>query len=146
MRLVLAGPGSDYFDAEIAPLVDGSSVEYAGPVPVQERNELLARAAALVYPIAYPEPFGLVLVEAMACGTPVAAVGIGAVPEIVEDGLTGRCAESAASLAELVPSVVELDRERVRRRAVERFDHLRMVDEYERLYLRVIAGRESEAA
>jgi glycosyltransferase involved in cell wall biosynthesis len=146
MRLVLAGPGSDYFDVEIAPLVDGSAVEYAGAVPVQERNELLAGAAALLYPIAYPEPFGLVLVEAMACGTPVAAVGIGAVPEIVEEGLTGCYAESTASLVELVPSVLELDRARIRRTAVERFDHLRMVDEYERLYRQVIAGREIEAA
>src|SRR5262249_60323728 len=96
MRLRIAGPKNDrdeYFRSEVAPLVDGRDVVYQGPVAVSERNPLLAGAAALLYPILAPEPFGLVLIEAMACGTPVAAFARGAVPEIVENGVTGYLAD-----------------------------------------------------
>jgi glycosyltransferase involved in cell wall biosynthesis len=146
MPLVLAGPGGDYVESEVEPLGDSRTVEFAGPVTVAERNQLLAGAAALLYPIVYPEPFGLVLVEAMACGTPVAAVGLGAVPELVEEGVTGYCADSAASFAAVVPAALALDRARVRAAAVARFDYRRMVDEYEALYRRLAEERSSEAA
>jgi glycosyltransferase involved in cell wall biosynthesis len=138
MELVMAGPGGDYFDAEVRPLVDGKLVRYVGRVEPAERNELLGGAAALLYPLVYPEPFGLVMVEAMVCGTPVAAVDIGAVPEIVEPGVTGALAESAERLADAVPRALELDRARVAARARERFDYGRMVDDYERLYRRLV--------
>jgi glycosyltransferase involved in cell wall biosynthesis len=146
MPLVLAGPGGDDVEYEIEALADGRTVEFAGPVTAAERNQLLADAAALLYPIAYPEPFGLVLVEAMACGTPVAAVRLGAVPELVEEGVTGYCADSADSLAAVVPAALELDRARVRAAAVARFDYRRMVEKYEALYRRVAGERSSEAA
>lgn len=146
MPLLLAGPGGDYFASELEALVNGRTVRFAGPVSAAERNELLASARALLYPIAYPEPFGLVLAEAMACGTPVAAVGLGAVPELVEDGVTGYCVDSPASLAAVVPAAVALDRVRVRAAAVARFDYRRMVDEYEAIYRRVAEARGSEAA
>jgi glycosyltransferase involved in cell wall biosynthesis len=143
LPLVLAGPGEDYFERELRGLVDGELVRYVGPVGVEERNELLAGAAALLLPLRYPEPFGLVMVEAMACGTPVLALDIGAVPEIVEQGITGYHAASLAELAEKLPAALELDRARVRARTVERFDASRMVDGHEALYRRLVTARES---
>lgn len=139
LPLVLAGPPTDYFEEAVRPLVDGERVRYVGPVDHGRRNELLAGAAALLLPLAYPEPFGLVMIEAMACGTPVVATGIGAVPEIVEPGLTGYHAPSPEALADCVPRALQLDRARVRARAVERFDFRRMVDEHETLYERLVA-------
>lgn len=142
MRLILAGPrDDDYFEAEVAPLLDGRQVEYVGPVHVAARNTLLAGAAALLYPLADPEPFGLVTVEAMACGTPVAALGRGAVPEIVENGVTGYHTSDVDQLADRIPAAVALDRARVRQRAVDRFDYRRMVDDYLVLYRRLAARR-----
>ena len=139
MPLILAGPPEDDFDDTIAPLLDGGRVTYVGPVDPEERNRLLSGAAALLYPLLYPEPFGLVMVEAMACGTPVLGVGIGAVPELVEPGLTGYLAPSWEQLPELVPRALELDRQAIRARAVERFDYTLMVDRHEALYQRLVA-------
>jgi glycosyltransferase involved in cell wall biosynthesis len=148
MRLVLAGPSTDedYFRTQVAPLIDGRDVQYVGPVGAARRNELLAGAAALVYPLLYPEPFGLVLVEAMACGTPVLAPAVGAVPEIVEPGVTGYLAPDVESLAAGLPAVLALDRARVRRAAAERFDYRRMVDGYEAVYRRLAARRQKASA
>ncbi|HEX6711942.1 MAG TPA: glycosyltransferase family 4 protein [Thermoleophilaceae bacterium] len=140
LPLVLAGPAEEGFDERVAPLVDGRDVTYVGRVDAVERNRLLAGATALVYPLLYGEPFGLVLVEALACGTPVVGTRTGAVPEIVEDGVTGFLAESWAEMAELVPRAAALDRRVVRERAVERFDFRRMVDDHERLYAAVVAN------
>ena len=140
MRLILAGPCDDseeYFHSEVGPLLDGREVEYVGPVSLRERNALLADAAALVYPILAPEPFGLVLIEAMACGTPVAALDLGAVPELVDDGVTGACAPDLDALAGRLPATLALDRARIRRVAVARFDCRRMVDDYVALYQRL---------
>jgi glycosyltransferase involved in cell wall biosynthesis len=134
MPLVLAGPAEDGFDEAVAPQIDGRQVRYVGRVDPAQRDRLLAHAAALVYPLLYPEPFGLVPVEAMACGTPVLATSIGAVPELVEPGLTGYLASSWEELVELVPRALSLDRRTIRARAVERFDYKRMVDTHETLY------------
>ena len=135
--LIMAGPSTDWFERDVRPAVDDRSIRYLGPVDPAARNELLAGAAALLYPITYPEPFGLVMVEAMACGTPVAAFGVGAVPEVVEQGVGGCWVPPNESLGEAVRSAVQLDRRRVREAAVERFDYRRMVDAYERLYRRL---------
>jgi glycosyltransferase involved in cell wall biosynthesis len=143
MPLVLAGPAEDHFDDEVAPLIDGRQITYVGRVEPQERDRLLAGAAALVYPLLYPEPFGLVMAEAMACGTPVVAPNVGAVPEIVEPGLTGYLADSVDGLAALIPRALELDRRRIRERARERFGFARMVDDHETLYLRLAEENES---
>ncbi len=134
MRLVMAGHGDDYFRAKVTPLIDGRLIEYVGPVGVKERDELLAGAGALLFPINHSEPFGLVLIEAMACGTPVAATERCAVPEIVESGVTGHYAPDVDSLASLIPATLTLDRARVRQRVEARFNHHRMADEYESLY------------
>jgi glycosyltransferase involved in cell wall biosynthesis len=138
MRLVLAGPAEDGFDDAVAPLIDGDQIRYVGRVDPPERDRLLAGAGALLYPLMYPEPFGLVPVEAMACGTPVVAVGIGAVPELVEPGRTGYLASSWDGLAELVPEALKLDRSSIRARAQARFDYKRMVDAHEALYERLV--------
>jgi glycosyltransferase involved in cell wall biosynthesis len=145
LRLVMAGPRQDedggYFETEIAPWLDGRQVEYLGPVSPPERNPLLAGARALLYPITSPEPFGLVLIEAMACGTPVLATDLGAVPEIVEHGRTGFYQRDWQRLARFLPEVGALDRVCIRQRTVQRFDYRRMVADYVTLYRRLTNGR-----
>jgi glycosyltransferase involved in cell wall biosynthesis len=135
MPLVLAGPADEGFDLDGR--LGGDGVSYVGRVNPSRRDELLSGAAALLYPLLYPEPFGLVPVEAMACGTPVLAVGIGAVPELVEPGVTGYLADSWEGLVELLPRALELDRGAIRARTAERFDYTRMVDAHEHLYRRL---------
>ena len=141
MPLVMAGPSTEWFEAEVLPAVDGDLIRYLGPIDPAGRNDLLAGAAALLFPITYPEPFGLVMIEAMACGTPVAAFGVGAVPEVVEEGIGGSWVPPGESLSDAVRRALELDRRRVRESAVERFDYRRMVDGYEDLYRRVARAR-----
>jgi glycosyltransferase involved in cell wall biosynthesis len=139
--LVMAGPSTEWFEAEIRPSIDGELIRYEGPIDPVGRNELLAGAAALLFPITYPEPFGLVMVEAMACGTPVAAFGVGAVPEVVDEGVGGSWVQPGGSLADAIRRAVRLDRRRVREAAIERFDYRRMVDAYEDLYRRLARAR-----
>jgi glycosyltransferase involved in cell wall biosynthesis len=141
MPLVMAGPSTEWFEAEVRPSVDSDLIRYDGPIDPAGRNELLAGAAALLFPITYPEPFGLVMVEAMACGTPVAAFGVGAVPEVVEEGVGGSWVPPGGSLADAIRRAVRIDRRRVREAAVERFDYRRMVDAYEDLYRRLARAR-----
>jgi glycosyltransferase involved in cell wall biosynthesis len=137
MPLVLAGRTVEDGALALDATVDGDRVRYVGHVDPAERNRLLAGAAALLFPATYPEPFGLVLVEAMACGTPVVATASGAVPELVEEGVTGLTAPTWEGLPELVRPAAALDRAAVRREAERRFDFRRMVDDYEALYYRV---------
>ncbi len=139
VRLRMAGPTSPYFREKVQPLVDGRSVEYVGPVKGAERDQLLGGAKALVYPIEYPESFGLVLVEAMLCGTPVAATRLGAVPEIVSEGVTGFTVESLTQMPEAITKCCSLDRRRVRLEAEQRFSVARMTDGYLRVFEQVIA-------
>src|SRR5262249_24223586 len=121
LRLVLAGPRNDYFRDHVEPLVDGRTIRYAGYVAGPAKDRLLGGARALVYPLHDPEPFGLVQVEAMMCGTPVAALRVGAVPEIVDEGVTGYTAETADELAAAVERCFRLDRRKIRVRAEERY-------------------------
>jgi glycosyltransferase involved in cell wall biosynthesis len=132
MPLVLAGADEEGL---VGGLAEKPGVEYAGAVDAAERDRLLAGAGALLYPLRYPEPFGLVIVEAMACGTPVVAVELGAVAELIEPGITGWWAPSWQEMAELVPAALALDRRAVREAARARFDYRRMVDRHEKLYL-----------
>lgn len=134
IRLLLAGPANEYFHREVAPLVDGDRVRYVGTAFGRDRDRLMGGARALLFPICKPEPFGLVLVEAMACGTPAAAVAIGAVEEVVDEGLTGACCRDASGLAEAIRRAVRLDRRGVRDRCAERFSAQRMARDYVRAY------------
>jgi glycosyltransferase involved in cell wall biosynthesis len=141
MPLILAGPAQDGYDVREDAGLDGERIRWVGQVGVAERNRLLAGAVALLFPLVYPEPFGLVLLEAMACGTPVLATDLGAAPEVVESGVTGYTAATWEELAELVPAAAALDRERVRRVAAESFDAECMIDAHEALYRRIVETR-----
>ena len=133
-RLVLAAPENAYYRETVAPLVDGQQIVYAGEVGPREKVTLLGGADALIYPIQAAEPFGLVLTEAMACGTPIAALNLGAVPEIVDNGVTGDIFDTVDALIDGLPGVLTIDRKQVRERAEERFGAQRMVDAYVDVY------------
>jgi glycosyltransferase involved in cell wall biosynthesis len=139
MRLVLAGPSEEgYFERAVAPLLDGKQIEYVGRVKHDDRNRLLAGAAALLCPLQEPEPFGLVMIEAMACGTPVIAFNRGAVPELIEEGLTGFIVEDEAGAVQAVNRIGQLSRQRIRRRFEERFTAQRMANDYLAVYSELI--------
>jgi glycosyltransferase involved in cell wall biosynthesis len=137
MDLVIAGPPNEYFDECVAPLVDGRRVSYVGEVRGSERVALLGEAGVLLAPAQDPEPFSLVLVEAMMCGTPVVANCLGAAPEVVDDGITGYCAGGPDEIPVLLRAALELDRDKIRIRAEERFSETRMVADHLDLYERV---------
>jgi glycosyltransferase involved in cell wall biosynthesis len=144
LPIVLAGQPQNareqqYFAEQIQPLIDGEMVRWIGPVNHSQKNELLRHASALLFPIQWDEPFGLVMIEAMACGTPVVAHRRGSVAEVVDDGITGFHSGVIDALAEFVPRALELDREKVRAHAETRFGSRAMVDAYVALYHRLLA-------
>src|SRR3954454_1147275 len=138
MRLILAAAEDDYYRERVAPHVDGRRVVYYGEADFDAKVKLYGGARALLYPIQAREPFGLVLAEAMACGTPVAALDRGAVSEVVDHGVTGMIFEDLEQMTNELPRVFDLDRRRVRDRAVARFGAERMVDEYIAVYTRLV--------
>lgn len=148
--LVLAGrphPGDEgYFEAEVRRRVDqASDVKWIGEVDSERKLPLLRRARALLFPIDWEEPFGLVMVEAMLCGTPVLALARGSVPELIDEGVTGYVCRDAAQMVERLRAVSGpggadgFDRARCRRRAIERFGRQRMVRRYLEVYRRAVA-------
>jgi glycosyltransferase involved in cell wall biosynthesis len=124
----------DYFEAEIRPLLDLPHIEYIGEINDHEKQFFLSGAIGLMVPIDWPEPFGLVMIEAMACGTPVIAYKKGSVPEVVEDGLTGFIVEDETSAVGAVTRLGDLSRARIRKRFEERFTGRRMAREYLEVY------------
>lgn len=134
MRLLLAAAENDYYRNAVAPHVDGEQVVYAGEVDHARKVALLGGARALLYPVQSAESFGLVLAEAAACGTPAAALDLGPVSEIVEDGVSGRVFTTVEALVAGMPGVLALDRARVRASAVRRFSVERMVEGYLEAY------------
>jgi glycosyltransferase involved in cell wall biosynthesis len=123
-----------YFHDVIAPLLDGAGVEYVGDIDERTKSAFLGEAVALLFPIEWPEPFGLAMIEAMACGTPVLAFRCGSVPEIVEPGTTGFVVDTADEAVTAVPRVMALNRRDVRRRFEERFSASRMTRDYIGVY------------
>jgi glycosyltransferase involved in cell wall biosynthesis len=140
LPLRMAAPMSSYYREAIEPHVDGRTVIYEGEVGGAERNALLGGARVLLYPLVWPEPFGLVQVEAMRCGTPVAAMAIGASPEIIEEGVTGSCATDEVAFEDAVTRCLALDRRVVHDRAVARFSARQMALDYVRVYEECLAG------
>ena len=138
MRLILAAAEGEYYREKIAPLVDGRHIVYYGEADFAAKVKLYGGARALLYPIQAREPFGLVLAEAMACGTPVAALDRGAVREVVDEGVTGMVFDDLEQMINDLPRVFDLDRRRVREQAVARFGVARMVDEYIAVYTRLV--------
>jgi len=138
MRLILAAAEDDYYREKVAPHVDGRYIVYYGEADFAAKVKLYGGARALLYPIQAREPFGLVLAEAMACGTPVAALDRGAVGEVVDDGVTGVVFENLEQMVNDLTRVFDLDRKRVHQRAVARFGVARMVNEYVDVYTRLV--------
>ena len=131
----------DYFAETIRPLLSTPGVEFIGEIGDAQKSEFLSGAIALLLPIDWPEPFGLVMIEAMACGVPVVAFNRGSVSEIVEDGVTGFVVEDETSAAGAVRDVASLSRDVIRRRFEERFTARRMAEDYIHLYRKLIDGR-----
>lgn len=131
------GEGKEYYDRLVKPHVDGRFIEYLGEISEREKSEFLGRALALVFPIDWPEPFGLVMLEALACGTPVLARPCGAASEVLVEGVTGFSHLDLSALAKRVPQVLRLDRRECRRWVEKRFSLKRMVEDYIHVYQHV---------
>jgi len=136
--LVIAGnmpdDQQDFFQEQIEPHLDGRRIQYVGPVDDEQKNELLGRAAAFLMPIEWEEPFGIVMAEAMACGTPVIGTRQGSVPEVVEHGSTGFVCDSVETMVDAVGRVHTINRADCRSRCEQMFSQTAVVDEYVDLY------------
>jgi glycosyltransferase involved in cell wall biosynthesis len=141
-RLILAGKvdrnDADYFTGHVEPEIDDEQIMYVGEADPESKRRLLSGAEALLFPINWDEPFGLVMIEALACGTPVIGLRRASVPEVVEDTVTGFVVDDVDGMVEAIDRIGEIDRRRCREAAERRFDADRMVDDYERHYLQVI--------
>jgi len=124
----------EYFDAKIRPLLDNPLVEFIGEIGYPEKDDFLGNALALLFPIDWPEPFGLVMIEAMACGTPVIAHPNGSVPEVIEEGRTGFLVNDVQAAARAVEQVGKISREECRQRFEERFSATKMAKSYLAVY------------
>ena len=144
-KLILAGniPAEHqaWFDAQVAPRIDGGQITYVGPVDDVQKNALLGQAAAFLMPILWEEPFGIVMAEAMACGTPVLGLNRGAAPEIVEHGVTGFITETAEELAACVVRLGEVSRAANRARVEKLYSAQAVTDGYLAVYDALIRGR-----
>jgi len=149
-RLVIAGnrveegSAAGYFDREIAPFVDDADIRWVGPVGDRQKDEILGGAAALLMPIGWEEPFGIVMAEAFACGTPVIAFARGSVPEVVRDGVNGFVCRNVEEAAAAVDRLGEIDRRAVWEDCRQRFSERAIVDAYEELYREVLDARGNE--
>jgi glycosyltransferase involved in cell wall biosynthesis len=128
----------EYFEQTIKPLLRESLVDFIGEIGEHEKDEFLGNALALLFPIDWPEPFGLVMIEAMACGTPVIAFRHGSVPEVMEEGRTGFIVDGIKGAIKAVARIPELNREICRGVFEERFTSARMASDYVRIFERLI--------
>jgi glycosyltransferase involved in cell wall biosynthesis len=127
-----------FFRETVAPLLNDARVEFVGEINDRDKSKFLGEALALLFPIDWPEPFGLVMIEAMACGTPVLAFRNGATPEVIDDHVTGRIVDTVEEAIRAMPEVLGLDRRLVRRRFEERFSAARMASDYLKAYQKLL--------
>jgi glycosyltransferase involved in cell wall biosynthesis len=135
-----------YFKETIKPLMEGNGAHFVGEVNDREKPSFLGKALALLFPINWPEPFGLVMIEAMACGTPVIAWPRGSVPEVIEDGVTGFIVESEADAVAAIGQARHLDRNRIRETFERRFSARRMAEAYVESYQALLESARSKAS
>lgn len=144
-RLIVAGKvdrvDQQYFAEEIEPRLDGQQIKFVGEADAESKRHLFAHARCLLHPITWPEPFGLVMAEAMACGTPVVAFGQGSVPELVVHERTGYVVHELDGMVEAVTQVHKIDPRDCREHAARLFDVPQMVDGYVAVYQRILSGR-----
>lgn len=128
-----------YWEKEVKPLIDGKQIQYLGPADPEMRNKILKEAFCSLHMIRFEEPFGLTLVEAMACGTPVVAINKGSVPEIVVDGLNGYKVKDVAEAVEGISKIKKINRKDCRKSVEEKFTTQKMVDSYEKVYQKILS-------
>lgn len=145
-KLIIAGniprEHQDYFDKEVRPYIDNERLIYVGPVNDEQKRKLLQHAQALLFPISWEEPFGIVMSEALACGTPVLAFRRGAVSEVIQEGVNGFIVSHVAELSAAILRLPELDRARVRESAADRFSAQYIAGEYLSLFERLAPNRQ----
>lgn len=130
-----------YFDREISPLLAGRNIEFIGEISEREKNDFLGNAAALLFPIDWAEPFGLVMIEALACGTPVIAFRCGSVPEVIDDGVTGFIVDDIDGAVQAVRHIESVNRQRCREIFEARFTASRMARDYVSVYCGILDNR-----
>lgn len=142
MKIIIAGAvqpaNRDYYETVIKPQIDGEQVRFVGEVSLTEKWSLFSRAKAFLFPIQWPEPFGLVMIEAMATGTPVIAFPEGSVPEVVENGITGYTVKDVDEMVEAVRRIDEIDAVMCREHVQNKFSVSKCVDGYEQVYAKVV--------
>lgn len=131
----------EFFENEIAPLIDGKQIEFLGEVDHAAKVELLSNASITLFPITWNEPFGLVMIESMATGTPVIGINMGSVPEVIAHGKTGFVCQSYEEMAQMVPAALELNRQTCREYVENNFTVTQMVDGYEAVYEKIFKER-----
>lgn len=131
----------EFFEQEVAPQIDGQQIEYLGEVDHKTKVELIANASVTLFPIAWAEPFGLVMIESMATGTPVIGMNLGSVPEVIEHGVTGFVCQEYDQMATVLSQALELDRQACRNHVANQFSVTQMVDSYEAVYQQIIQNR-----
>jgi len=147
MNLIIAGivQDKDYFETMVVPHIDDSTIKYIGPVYAEGKNELLKNAYALLHMINFDEPFGLSIIEAMACGTPVIAIPRGAIPEIIDNNKTGFLVKDVAEAVAALNRVPELNRKDCRKAVEERFSADQMIDKYVEVYRQILQNPRPDA-
>lgn len=145
-KLVMAGIIQDenYFKKYVEPFIDGTRIVYTGSAGPEKRNELLGKAAALLHPINFDEPFGLSIIEAMACGTPVIATNRGSMSELIDEGINGFLVSDVDAAAKAVARISEIDRRNCRKTVEERFTVDHMVEQYIKVYRQVLEKTKRE--
>jgi glycosyltransferase involved in cell wall biosynthesis len=150
MRLKIAAKvdkaDQEYFESVIQPLLKDSDIEFVGEIGYREKNEFLGNAAALLFPISWPEPFGIVMIEAMACGTPIIAYPFGSVPEVMRDGLSGYLVHDLKGAVDAVKKIDKIDRKKVRKHFEQHFTADRMALDYLKIYERMVSRKKTPLA